>query len=70
MSTVVVMLGCRLLQELGKVLELRRRMQKAGTGLDVVSCNTLLNAYAGKGRWEDALAFLQRMPSIGVTPNR
>lgn len=58
-------------QDLSKVLELRRRMLRSGVPLDVVSCNTLLNAYAGQKRWEEALGFLQRMPhQMDVTPNQ
>lgn len=52
------------------MLELRRQMQRGGVAMDVVTCNTLLNALAGKRRWEDALAFLQRMPQMNITPNQ
>lgn len=41
------------------VLGLKRRMQKARVEVDVVSCNTLLNALAICGKWDEALSFLQ-----------
>lgn len=41
------------------VLGLKRRMQKARVEVDVVSCNTLLNALAICGKWDEALNFLQ-----------
>lgn len=34
-------------------------MQKARVEVDVVSCNTLLNALAICGKWDEALNFLQ-----------
>jgi pentatricopeptide repeat protein len=46
------------------VLGLKRRMQKARVEVDVVSCNTLLNALAICGKWDEALSFLQARPPV------
>lgn len=66
----VVMEACSKAKDLPRALALKRRMQSTQVEFDVVSCNTLLNAFAVCGRWDEALSFLQRMPGhYHVSPN-